>query len=135
LATTLSGAPGQRTAIVRELIEKVIIDDDGLTVRVRGGAVLGGTVASPPSDIASDALFALTAAIAFRRRGVASRLVLPGRAEPYHRAKCDPALIKAIALASGLRSWPPVAPDHCTSWPPEKASPGATSGVWSTSLF
>ena len=42
LATTLSAAPGQRTAIVRELIEKVIIDDHGLTVRVRGGAVWGG---------------------------------------------------------------------------------------------
>ena len=42
LATTLSGAPGQRTAIVRELVEKVIIDVDGLAVRVRNAAVLGG---------------------------------------------------------------------------------------------
>ena len=24
-------------------------------------------------------------------------MVLPGRAEPYHSAKCDPALIKAVA--------------------------------------
>jgi hypothetical protein len=97
LATTLSSAPGQQTAIVRELVEKVIVDDNGLTVRLRGGAVLGGTVASPAPDIASDALFELKAAVAFRRRGVASKLVLAGRAEPYHSAKCDPALIKAIA--------------------------------------
>src|SRR5262245_10605321 len=97
LAATLRGTPGQQTAIVRELIEKVIIDDDGLTLRVRGGAVLGGTVASPAADTASDALFEFKAAIAFQRRGVASKLVLPGRAEPYHSAKCDPALIKAIA--------------------------------------
>ena len=46
---------------------------------------------------ATDALFELKAAVAFQRRGVASKLVLPGRAEPYHSAKCDPALIKAVA--------------------------------------
>jgi hypothetical protein len=48
-------------------------------------------------EIATDALFEPKAAIAFRRRGVASKLVLVGRAEPYHSAKCDPALIEAIA--------------------------------------
>jgi site-specific DNA recombinase len=97
LAATLRGTPGQQTAIVRELIEEVIIDDDRLTLRVRSGAVLGETIASPVPEIATDALFELKAAIAFRRRGVASKLVLPGRAEPYHSPKCDPALIKAIA--------------------------------------
>src|SRR5262249_30846294 len=95
LAATLSGE--RRTAIVRELIEKVILDDDGLTVRVRGSAVWGGTVASPARDITTDALFELKAAVAFRRRGVETKLVLPGRTEPYHSAKCDPVLIKAIA--------------------------------------
>src|SRR5262249_21817462 len=102
LATTLSGAPGQRTAIVRELVEKVIIDVDGLAVRVRNAAVLGGTVASPAPDSASNALFELKAAVAFRRRGVATKLVLPGRGEPHHCVKCDPALIKAIARG---RQW------------------------------
>jgi site-specific DNA recombinase len=95
LATTLSGAPGQRTAIVRELVEKVIIDVDGLAVRVRNAAVLGGTVASPAPDSASNPLFELKAAVAFRRRGVTTKLVLPG--EPHHCTKCDPTLIKAIA--------------------------------------
>jgi hypothetical protein len=97
LATTLSGAPGQRTAIFRELVEKVVIDVDGLTVRVRGAAVLGGTVASPVPEIATDALFELKAAGAFRRRGVASKLVLSGQIEPDHSTRCDPALIKAVA--------------------------------------
>ncbi len=41
--------------------------------------------------------FELKATVAFRRRGVATKLVLPGRAEPHHSAKCDPTLIKAIA--------------------------------------
>jgi site-specific DNA recombinase len=97
LAATLRGTPGRQTAIVRELIEKVIIDDDGLTLRVRGGAVLGETVASPAPGVGTHASVDLKAAIAFRRRGVASKLVLRGRAEPYHSPKCDPALIKAIA--------------------------------------
>jgi site-specific DNA recombinase len=97
LATTLSSAPGQRAAIVRELVEKVIVDDDRLTVTVRGDAVWGGTVASPAPDIATDASFELKATVAFRRRGVATKLVLPGRAGPHHSAKCDPTLIKAIA--------------------------------------
>jgi fermentation-respiration switch protein FrsA (DUF1100 family) len=44
-------------------------------------------------DIAGDASFEFKAAVAFRRRGVQTKLVLPGRAEPYHHAKCDPALI------------------------------------------
>jgi hypothetical protein len=57
---------------------------------------LGETVAPVP-EIATDALFELKAAIAFRRRGVASKLVLAGRAQPYHSPKCDPVLIKAIA--------------------------------------
>jgi hypothetical protein len=44
-------------------------------------------------DIAGDDSFEFKAAVAFRRRGVQTKLVLPGRAEPYHHAKCDPALI------------------------------------------
>ena len=53
------------------------------------------TVASPAPDSASNALFELKAAVAFRRRGVTTKLVLPG--EPHHCTKCDPTLIKAIA--------------------------------------
>src|SRR5262249_30564553 len=38
------------------------------------------------------------AVVTFRRRGVATKLVLPEQAELCHSPKCDPALIKAIAL-------------------------------------
>jgi hypothetical protein len=39
----------------------------------------------------------LTAAVAFTRRGAETKLVLPGLAQQKHSARCDPALIKAIA--------------------------------------
>ena len=80
--------------IVRDLVEKVIVDDDVLTIRVHARAVWGGAVPSPTS---SDASVELKAAVAFRQRGVETKLVLPERAEPCHSPKCDPALIKAIA--------------------------------------
>ena len=94
LAARLSGPAGQRAMIVRDLVEKVIVDDDVLTIRVHARAVWGGAVPSPTS---SDASVELKAAVAFRQRGVETKLVLPERAEPCHSPKCDPALIKAIA--------------------------------------
>jgi len=39
-------------------------------------------------------------AVAFKRRGIASRLVLPGLAHQSRSSRCDPALIKAIARHS-----------------------------------
>ena len=39
----------------------------------------------------------LAAAIAFKRRGAETKLVLPGLAQQNDRSRCDPALIKAIA--------------------------------------
>jgi hypothetical protein len=72
-----------------------LLDHHALTIRVRGGTLLGGAVASPASDIASDTSFEIEAAVAFRRRGVETKLVLPGRADPPRGAKCDPALLKA----------------------------------------
>jgi site-specific DNA recombinase len=92
LAARLSGPPGQRAIVVRELVEKVIVDNNVLTIRVHAGAVWGE--AMPTS---SDASVELKAAVAIRRRGVETKLVLPERAEPCHSPKCDPALIKAIA--------------------------------------
>src|SRR5262249_8521353 len=72
LAARLNGPSGQRAMIVRELVVKVIVDDDVLTVRVRAGAVWDGAV--PTS---SDASAELKAAVAFRRRGIETKLVLP----------------------------------------------------------
>jgi DNA invertase Pin-like site-specific DNA recombinase len=94
LAVRLSGPPGQQQAIVvRELVERVIVDHHALTIRVGASAVWGGAVPPPTS---SDASRELKTAVAFRRRGVETKLVLGNRAEPYHSTKCDPALIKAV---------------------------------------
>ena len=44
----------------------------------------------------------LTAAVAFKQRGVETKLILPGLDQPTHSARRDPALIKAIARG---RAW------------------------------
>ena len=72
----------------------------------------------------------LTEAVAFKRRGVETKLVLPGLAQPSHSARCDPALIKAIARG---RAWfEELATGRARSrrWPSVTASPGAMFGVW-----
>jgi hypothetical protein len=58
---------------------------------------LGGDVPSSASEAASDSSVELTAAVAFKRRGAETKLVLPGLAQQKHSSRCDPALIKAIA--------------------------------------
>jgi hypothetical protein len=40
--------------------------------------------------------------VAFRRRGVETKLVLPGLAQQKHSSRCDPVLIKAVARG---RAW------------------------------
>jgi site-specific DNA recombinase len=80
--------------VVRDLVEKVIVDDDVLTIRVHAGAVWGGASPSPTSN---DASVELKAAVAFPQRGIETKLMLSERAEPCRRTKRDPALIKAIA--------------------------------------
>src|SRR5213076_3040809 len=44
----------------------------------------------------------LPAAIEFKRRGVETKLMLPGVADQSHGSRCDPALLKAIARG---RAW------------------------------
>ena len=44
----------------------------------------------------------LTARLALRRRGVETKLVLPGLAQQKHSSRCDPVLIKAILRG---RAW------------------------------
>ena len=55
-----------------------------------------------PDVSSSNSAIELTAAVAFKRRGVETKLVLPGLAPPNHIARCDPALIKALARG---RAW------------------------------
>jgi hypothetical protein len=44
----------------------------------------------------------LIEAVAFKRRGIETRLVLPGMAQQDRGSRCDPALVKAIARG---RAW------------------------------
>ena len=96
LAAALNRSPGEQARVVRELVEKVVVDEKTITIKVRPGALLGGDVSSSHSAIE------LTAAVAFKRRGVETKLVLPGLSQSNHSARCDPALIRAIARG---RAW------------------------------
>src|SRR6266481_2414520 len=102
LATALNRSPAQRAKVVRDLIEKVVIGENAITIRIRRCALSGGAVAPPSSESPSDSSIELTAAVALSCRGVEMRLVLPGVAIQNDRSKCDPTLIKAIARG---RAW------------------------------
>jgi hypothetical protein len=98
MAAALGGSPGERAKLVREFVEKIIVDEKTIIIKLRRG-LLGGDV---PSQAASDSAVELTAAVVFTRRGAETKLVLPGLAQQNHSSRCDPALIKAIARG---RAW------------------------------
>ncbi len=102
LAAALSDSLGERAKLVRELVEKVVVDDQSLTIKLRCGVLVGGGVPSSASEDGRDNAVELAAAIAFKRRGAETKLVLPGLAQQNDRSRCDPALIKAIARG---RTW------------------------------
>jgi DNA invertase Pin-like site-specific DNA recombinase len=104
VAAALSGSPAEQAKLVRGLVEKVIVDEKTLIIKLRPGLLLGGDVPSSASEDGSDNALELTAAIAFKRRGVETKLVLPGLAlaQQNHSSKCDPTMIKAIARG---RAW------------------------------
>jgi site-specific DNA recombinase len=64
LAVALNRSPAQRAEVVRDLIEKVAIEENAITIRIRRSALSGGAVAPPSSESPSDSTIALTAAIA-----------------------------------------------------------------------
>jgi site-specific DNA recombinase len=97
LAAALNRSPAQRAEVVRDLIEKVAIEENAITIRIRRSALSGGAVAPPSSESPSDSTIELTAAVAFKRRGVEMRLMLPEVTTQNDRSRCDPTLIKAIA--------------------------------------
>src|SRR6266478_342904 len=97
LAAALKRSPAERAKVVRDLIEKVVIEENAITIRVRRGGLLGGAVSSSSTENPSDSPIELTAPVAFKRRGAEMRLVLPGVAIQNDRSRCDPTLIKAIA--------------------------------------
>jgi site-specific DNA recombinase len=99
MAAALSGSPGERAKLVRELVEKIIVDEKTITIKLRRGLLLGADAAS---EATTDSAVELTAAVAFTRRGAETKLVLPGLAQPKQSSRCDPALIKAVARG---RAW------------------------------
>ena len=99
IAAALNGSSGERAKLVRGLVEKVIVDEKTLTIKLRRGAL---DVPSSPSEDGRDDTVELTAATAFRRRGAEIKLVLPGLAQQTYSSRGDPALIKAIARG---RAW------------------------------
>jgi site-specific DNA recombinase len=101
LAAVLKRSPAERAKVVRDLIEKVVIEENAITIRMRRSS-LSGAVVPPSSENPSDSPIELTEPVAFRRRGIEMRLVLPGVAIQNDRSRCDPALIKAIARG---RAW------------------------------
>jgi DNA invertase Pin-like site-specific DNA recombinase len=102
MAAVLDGSAGERAKLVRELVEKIIVDQKTLTIKLRRDLLLGGDRPSCASDEPSDSAVELTAAVAFTRCGAETKLVLPGLAQQNHSSRCDPALIKAIARG---RAW------------------------------
>jgi site-specific DNA recombinase len=102
ISATLNGSPEERAKLVRGLVDKVVVDEKTIIIKLRRGALLGRDVPSSASEDGRDDAVELTATTAFRRRGAEIKLVLPGFAPQKHRSTCDPALIKAIARG---RAW------------------------------
>src|SRR5207253_2172291 len=96
LAAVLKRSPAERAKVVRDLIEKVVIEENAITIRMRCSSLSGVAVVPPSSENPSDSRSELTAPVAFRRRGGEMRLVLPGVAIQNDRSRCDPTLIEAI---------------------------------------
>jgi hypothetical protein len=98
LAAALRGSSVDRAKIIRALVSQVIVGEKRIVIKVRRGIVFGGAGASGESDCTVE----LSARIEFKRRGVETKLVLPGLAERNDGSRCDPALIKALARG---RAW------------------------------
>ena len=101
LLASLGGSPERRSPAIRKLVEKVIVDEQTISIKVRRGPLLGRASLSSASDAPSDGAIELTAAVTLQRRGVENRLVLLD-AQQNRDARRDPALVKAIARG---RAW------------------------------
>jgi len=102
LAAAFSGSPRDQAQLVRGLVEKVIVNKTTIVIKMRPGALLGRDGPSPALEDPSSSAIELTAAVAFKRRGVETKLMLPRLDQQNHSARRDPALIKAIARG---RAW------------------------------
>jgi site-specific DNA recombinase len=90
------GSEQSQAKLLRGLVKKVMVEEYRIIIKVRRGALLGGDVPASASEDPSDSAIELTAPVAFKRRGVQTKLVLPGLAQ-QNSARCDRSLLKAIA--------------------------------------
>ena len=93
LAVALKGSPGEQARGVRKLVEKVLVSDNTIMIRVRRRPLVDRDVASSGSEDPIE----LTARLALKRHGAETKLVLPGLAQQIDRSRCDPALMYASA--------------------------------------
>ena len=70
LAAALSGSPRDRAKLIRGLVEKVIVAEEAIIIKMRSGALLGRDVPSPASADPSSSAIELTVAIVFKQRAV-----------------------------------------------------------------
>jgi site-specific DNA recombinase len=102
LGSALHGSLAQRVKTIRELVAQVMVEEGRISIQPRRSALFDEEIRSGAADEPGDSTIELIAAVAFRRRGTETRLVLPGVAQPDRGSRCDPALIKAIARG---RAW------------------------------
>jgi hypothetical protein len=55
IAATLNGSPEERAKLVRGLVDKVVVDEKTIIIKLRRGALLGGDVPSSASEDGRDA--------------------------------------------------------------------------------
>src|SRR5262249_34041512 len=89
IAAALNGSPGEGAALLRGLVQQVIVDEKTIIIKLRCGPLLGGDVPSSASENASDNTVELTAVAAFKQRGAETKLVLPGLAQQNHSSRRD----------------------------------------------
>jgi site-specific DNA recombinase len=82
-----------------DLAEKVIIEQQAITIRIRRGSLSGRAVVPPSSENPIAGPIELTAPVAFKRRGIEMRLVLPGTND---RSKCDPIIVVDAVTVGGM---------------------------------
>src|SRR5207244_5411211 len=67
LAAALKRSPAERGKVVRDLIEKVVIEENAIRIKVRRGRVFDGALIPLASESPSDRSIELIVAVAFRR--------------------------------------------------------------------
>ena len=93
--TLLQGSPGVRVRLTLDLIRKVVIEEETISIAVRKLPLLAA--AEDHLDTEPEDVILLSAPMAFRRRGVETKLLLPALVEMQKPGRIDVAVVKAVA--------------------------------------